>query len=63
LIVFYNVKVKGLAGYGKQFLTHPFGPFLAPVNVVMTTVEEVAKPLSLGLRLFGNMFAASSSFS
>jgi len=62
LIVFYNVKVKGLAGYGKQFLTHPFGPFLAPVNVVMTTVEEVAKPLSLGLRLFGNMFAGELIF-
>lgn len=62
LIVYYNVRVKGLGGYAKQFVTHPFGPALAPVNVVMTTVEEVAKPLSLGLRLFGNMFAGELIF-
>lgn len=62
LILFYNVKVKGVWGYGKQFLTHPFGPWLAPVNVVMTTIEELAKPVSLGLRLFGNMFAGELIF-
>jgi F-type H+-transporting ATPase subunit a len=62
LILYYNIRVKGLLGYGKQFLTHPFGPVLAPVNIVMTTVEEVAKPLSLGLRLFGNMFAGELIF-
>jgi len=62
LIVYYNIKIKGLGGYIKQFLTHPFGIYLAPVNVVMTTVEELAKPLSLGLRLFGNMFAGELLF-
>lgn len=62
LIIFYNIKVKGLWGYIKQFLTHPFGPYLAPVNIVMTTIEEVAKPVSLGLRLFGNMFAGELIF-
>jgi len=62
LILYFNIKVKGLAGYGKQFLTHPFGIYLAPVNIVMTTVEELAKPLSLGLRLFGNMFAGELIF-
>lgn len=51
LIVYYNIKAKGLGGYGWQFLTHPFGIYLAPVNIVMTTVEEVAKPLSLGLQI------------
>jgi F-type H+-transporting ATPase subunit a len=61
LIVYYNIKVKGL-GYGKQFLTHPFGPWLAPVNVVMTAIEEIAKPVSLGLRLFGNLFAGELIF-
>jgi len=62
LIVFYNIKVKGPAGYLKQFLFHPFGKFLIPVNVVMTAIEELAKPLSLGLRLFGNMFAGELVF-
>jgi F-type H+-transporting ATPase subunit a len=62
LIVFYNIKIKGPAGYTKMFLTHPFGIYLAPVNVVMTTVEELAKPLSLALRLFGNLFAGELLF-
>ena len=62
LILFYNVKVKGFGGYGKQVLTHPFEPSLFPVNIVMTAIEEIAKPVSLGLRLFGNMFAGELIF-
>ena len=62
LIIFYNVKNKGLVGYIKVFLFHPFGKWLMPVNIIMTTIEEVAKPVSLGLRLFGNMFAGELLF-
>jgi len=62
LIVFYNIKEKGVIGYIKMFLFHPFGKFLIPVNVVMTLIEELAKPLSLGLRLFGNLFAGELVF-
>ena len=62
LIIFYNVKVKGPIGYLKMFLFHPFGKFFIPVNVVMTLIEELAKPLSLGLRLFGNLFAGELVF-
>ncbi|MFP5344915.1 MAG: F0F1 ATP synthase subunit A, partial [Gammaproteobacteria bacterium] len=62
LIIFYNIKVKGPIGYLKMFLFHPFGKFFIPVNVVMTAIEEVAKPLSLGLRLFGNLFAGMLVF-
>ncbi len=62
LIIFYNVKIKGPVGYLKMFLFHPFGKFLIPVNVVMTLIEELAKPLSLGLRLFGNLFAGELVF-
>lgn len=62
LIVFYNIKVKGVGGYVKMFLFHPFGKFLVPVNIVMTTIEELAKPLSLALRLFGNLFAGELVF-
>ncbi|MEK7323500.1 MAG: F0F1 ATP synthase subunit A [Pseudomonadota bacterium] len=62
LIIFYNIKVKGLGGYLKMFLFHPFGKFFVPVNIVMSTIEELAKPLSLGLRLFGNLFAGELVF-
>jgi F-type H+-transporting ATPase subunit a len=62
LILFYNIKVKGPAGYLSTFLFHPFGKFLIPVNIVMTLIEELAKPLSLALRLFGNLFAGELVF-
>ncbi len=62
LIIFYNIKIKGPLGYVKMFLTHPFGPWLAPLNIIMTLIEELAKPISLGLRLFGNMFAGELVF-
>ncbi len=56
LTMFYSFKTKGTE-FALEFLTHPFGKFLFPINIVMKTVEELAKPLSLGLRLFGNLFA------
>ena len=62
LIIFYHIKIKGPMGYLKMFLFHPFGKFLVPLNIVMTLIEELAKPLSLGLRLFGNMFAGELVF-
>lgn len=62
LIIYYNIKIKGPIGYLKMFLFHPFGKWLIPVNIVMTTIEELAKPISLGLRLFGNMFAGELVF-
>jgi F-type H+-transporting ATPase subunit a len=45
-----------------MFLFHPFGKFFVPINIVMTLIEEVSKPLSLALRLFGNMFAGELVF-
>ena len=62
LIIYYNIKIKGPIGYIKMFLFHPFGKYLIPVNILMTAIEEVAKPISLGLRLFGNMFAGELIF-
>lgn len=62
LVVYYNIKIKGPAGYLKMFLFHPFGKWLVPINIVMTAVEEVAKPVSLAMRLFGNMFAGELIF-
>lgn len=62
LTLIEHFRSKGLKGYVKMFLFHPFGKWLLPVNVVMTAIEEIAKPLSLGLRLFGNMFAGELIF-
>ncbi len=62
LIIFYNIRIKGPVGYIKMFLFHPFGKWLVPVNIVMTLVEEIAKPVSMALRLFGNMFAGELIF-
>lgn len=58
LVQFYSIKMKGVAGYGKEFLFHPFNHWsLSWFNVILKTVEELARPLSLSLRLFGNMYA------
>lgn len=62
LTIYYNIKTKGALGYVKTFLFHPFGKFLIPLNILMTAIEEIAKPLSLGLRLFGNLFAGELVF-
>ncbi len=62
LVIYYNVKIKGPLGYLKNFLLHPFGKWLMPVNLIMSAVEELAKPLSLALRLFGNMFTGELVF-
>jgi F-type H+-transporting ATPase subunit a len=62
LIIYYSIKVKGFLGFGKEFLYVPFGKYLMPVNIVMKIVEEVAKPVSLGMRLFGNMYAGELIF-
>ena len=62
LCIYYNIKIKGSVGYFKSFLVHPFGIYLAPINFILTLVEELAKPLSLALRLFGNMFTGELVF-
>lgn len=64
LIYFYSFKVKGVVGFGKEVLFAPFGkfPLLIPVNVLFRVVEDIAKPISLALRLFGNMYAGEMVF-
>lgn len=62
LIMIFNFKHKGAGGFAKEVLTHPFGPFLFPVNLILRIVEDVAKPVSLALRLFGNLFAGELIF-
>lgn len=62
LILIYNFRAKGLKSFGKEILTHPFGWYGFPINVLLRVVEELAKPLSLSLRLFGNLFAGELVF-
>jgi len=62
LSYFYSVKVKGVFGFLKEILCVPFGPFLFPFNLLLRLVEEFAKPVSLGLRLFGNLYAGELLF-
>lgn len=62
LIIFYGIRSQGIFNYTKGFFTHPFGIYLAPFNFVMSVIEEIAKPVSLALRLFGNMFAGELVF-
>ncbi|MEY2700157.1 MAG: synthase subunit [Pseudomonadota bacterium] len=62
LIIFYSIKVKGVIGFSKEMLLQPFGPWMMPFNLLLKLVEELAKPVSLGLRLFGNMYAGELIF-
>jgi F-type H+-transporting ATPase subunit a len=64
LIVVYAVKAKGFGGYAHEWLVAPFGksPFLWPFNFALNVVELLAKPVSLSMRLFGNMFAGELLF-
>lgn len=62
LILFYNIKSKGGIGFTKEFLSKPFGWYLFPVNMVFRVIDECVKPMSLALRLFGNLFAGELIF-
>jgi F-type H+-transporting ATPase subunit a len=62
LIIFFNLKMKGVGGYIKSLLLHPFGPWLMPFNLLLGIVETIAKPISLALRLFGNLYAGEMIF-
>jgi len=62
LIIFYNFKVKGVWGLGKEAFGAPFSFWLFPLNFIFRLIEELVKPLSLSLRLFGNMFAGELIF-
>lgn len=62
IMIYYQVRANGPLGYFKRFLTHPYGKFGGPANVLTTLIDDVAKPVSLALRLFGNMFAGELVF-
>jgi F-type H+-transporting ATPase subunit a len=62
--IFYNVKLKGAGGWLHELLSAPFGAawYLAPFNLLMQIIEFIAKTVSHGMRLFGNMYAGELIF-
>lgn len=62
LLIVVNISAKGLKGFVLEMTCKPFGPLFLPFNIFLKTIEELAKPVSLGLRLFGNMYAGELIF-
>ncbi len=62
LTLFYSFKIKKPGGFFAELAFHPFPKYLFPVNLLLEGVSLIAKPISLGLRLFGNMYAGEMIF-
>ena len=63
LIVFYSIKIKGFSGFVKELTLQPFNHWVfIPVNFLLETISLIAKPISLSLRLFGNLYAGELIF-
>jgi len=62
LVMFYSFKIKGFRGFGWELLTHPFGKWMMPFNLLLNLIEHLARPVSLALRLFGNLYAGEVIF-
>ena len=70
ICLYYNVKIKGLGGWAHELVSAPFGTSKNPVfalilgiiNFLMQMIEFVAKTVSHGMRLFGNMYAGELVF-
>jgi F-type H+-transporting ATPase subunit a len=62
LVIYYSIKIKGPVGFFKELAFHPFPKFLFPINLVLEGVGLLAKPISLSLRLFGNLYAGEMIF-
>lgn len=62
LVIYYNIKMKGGVGLTKEILSKPFGWYLFPLNILFRLIDEFVKPMSLALRLFGNLFAGELIF-
>jgi F-type H+-transporting ATPase subunit a len=62
LVLFYSFKMKGAGGFFSELAFQPFPKFMFPINLLLEGVGLIAKPLSLSLRLFGNMYAGEMIF-
>ena len=62
LIIFYSIKFKGVGGFVGELTLQPFGKWMLPFNLILEGVGLIAKPVSLALRLFGNLYAGELIF-
>jgi F-type H+-transporting ATPase subunit a len=62
LMIYYSIKIKGFGGWLHELFSAPFGITMAPFNLLLNVIEYAAKTVSLGMRLFGNMFAGELLF-
>jgi F-type H+-transporting ATPase subunit a len=63
LIIFYSLKIKGIKGFTKELTLQPFNhPLAIPFNLLLELTGLIAKPISLALRLFGNLYAGELIF-
>lgn len=62
VVIYYNLKIKGIGGWIHEWLAAPFGIYMAPFNVLLNLIEYLARTISLGMRLFGNMYAGELLF-
>ena len=62
MIIYYSIKNKGLGGFLGELAFHPFGKWMLPFNLIIEEPTLIAKPVSLGLRLFGNLYAGELLF-
>jgi F-type H+-transporting ATPase subunit a len=62
IVMFYSFKIKGFRGFTWELLTHPFGKWMMPFNLLLNLIEHLARPVSLALRLYGNLYAGEVIF-
>ena len=62
LYLIFSIKSKGFVGFIKSISLHPFGPWMLPANLFIEIIDLIAKPLSLALRLYGNLYAGEMIF-
>ena len=62
LMIGFAIRAKGVGGFIHELFTAPFGPWMAPANLLLNIVELLSKPVSLAMRLFGNMYGGEIVF-
>ena len=62
MIIYYSIKSKGVGGFASELTLQPFGKWGLPANIFLEGVNLIAKPVSLALRLFGNLYAGEMIF-
>jgi F-type H+-transporting ATPase subunit a len=62
LVIYYSVKIKGVGGFFGELTLQPFGKWGLPANLLLEGINLLSKPVSLSLRLFGNLYAGEMIF-